>query len=121
VARAVLVLHLRPVDESGMILDWKGELTSPQQEGVVCLDGNRIVGSMDWESVGEDTVSVENIWVDADRRSDPRVLLVLVRHFEERCPHEAVIVGEYINPKVVQLISALNRRRGRTNPRHATP
>jgi hypothetical protein len=53
---------------------------------VVCVDGVRIVGSMDWEWGYDDMVSIENLWVDPEYRSTPRVLLMLIRHFKERCP-----------------------------------
>jgi hypothetical protein len=109
VATAVLVLRLRPVDEQGTVLDWKGRAISPEDEGVVCLDGVRIVGSMDWEWSYDDMVSIENLWVDPEYRSTPRVLLMVVRHFKERCPDAQVTVGEYANSKTKRLVQALNR------------
>jgi hypothetical protein len=64
---------------------------------------------MDWERILDDTVGIENLWVDPKHRATPTVLLMLVRHFRERCPIEEVIVGEYANPKVRRLVAALNR------------
>ena len=106
-------LRLRHVTETGWVRDWEGNPHLPEDEGVVCMDGRRIVGSIDWETVDAygDQVSIENVWVHPDYRSSPRVLLLLIREFERRFPSEFVIVGEYANPKVEHLIDALNDRR----------
>ena len=113
-------LSVEHVDESGTILNWKGEPRAPEYEGVVCKLFDEIIASLDWEDA-LDEISVENMWVDPAYRDSPIVLLKLIRYLDERYPRKRIIVGEYANPKAVRLIRALNRRHARRISRSLSP
>ena len=64
-----------------------GNRRHPAFEGVVCRDGTRVVGSLDWEWALDD-ISMENLWVDPEYRGSPAVLLKLIRFLDRRFPEQ---------------------------------